>query len=83
MPEMPPEVRLAYEQARRKQPKHAQPLPDWDTLPIELREAFIYVYYLGRLDGVREAREVAEWPKAVTPKTEDHDQPDKQDPSPN
>jgi hypothetical protein len=28
------------------------PLPAWETLSIELREAFVHVYYRGRFDAI-------------------------------
>jgi hypothetical protein len=66
MPDMPREVQEAYEQAARKQPAQSEPLPSWETLSLELREAFIYVYYQGRLEGVREMRELPGWSRWAT-----------------
>jgi hypothetical protein len=28
------------------------PLPAWETLSIEMREAIVHVYYRGRLDAI-------------------------------
>ncbi len=41
MPDMPQEVQDAYEHAKRKQRPHSAPLPRWEELSVELREAFI------------------------------------------
>jgi hypothetical protein len=37
-------IRAAYYEAGRVQPADYPPLPSWQSLPIELREAFIHVY---------------------------------------
>ena len=39
MSDMPREVQEAYEKAAGKQPPHYEPLPPWETLSLELREA--------------------------------------------
>jgi hypothetical protein len=41
-------IRAAYYEAERVQPAEYPPLPSWQSLPIELREAFIHVYGAGR-----------------------------------
>jgi len=43
MSDMPREVQEAYERAARKQLPHCEPLPPWETLSLELREAFAFV----------------------------------------
>jgi hypothetical protein len=59
MSDMPREVQEAYERAARKQPSHYEPLPAWETLSLELKEAFIFVYYQGRMDGIKETRDLS------------------------
>jgi hypothetical protein len=67
MSDMPREVQEAYEKAAGKQPPHYEPLPPWETLSRELREAFIFVYYQGRTDGIKEIRDLpADW-RSATP----------------
>jgi len=56
MSDMPQEVQDAYEQAGRAQPRKYKPLPDWETLSVELREAFVYVHNQGRIRRVQEGR---------------------------
>ena len=58
MSNMPREVQKAYERAARKQLPHCEPLPPWETLSLELREAFVFVYYQGRMDGIKEIRDL-------------------------
>jgi len=36
--------------------------PKWETLSHELQEAFIYVYYRGRMNGVKEIRDLSDAP---------------------
>lgn len=62
MSDIPREVQEAYERAGRKQPQHYQPLPKWETLSHELQEAFIYVYYRGRMNGMKEIRDLSDAP---------------------
>ena len=50
-------VKFAYAEAGREQPKEYPPLPPWEVLPIELREAFIHVYVRGRIDVTTEQAE--------------------------
>jgi hypothetical protein len=45
-------IRQAYAQAGRDQPAEYLPLPDWEALSQELREAIIHGYYRGRLDAM-------------------------------
>ena len=45
-------IREAYAQAGRDQPAEYPPLPAWEALSLELREAFISIYHRGRLDGI-------------------------------
>ena len=45
-------IRAAYVEAEREQPADYSPLPRWADLPIEMREAFIFVFHA----GMREAR---------------------------
>jgi hypothetical protein len=49
----------AYEQARRQQSRNGavplRPLPPWEKLPLEMREAMIQIFYAGRLDTIRAA----------------------------
>jgi hypothetical protein len=49
-------IRRAYAEAGTEQPAQYEPLPKWDTLPIQLREAIIHVYLVGRLDAVSEIK---------------------------
>lgn len=58
MSNMPREVQDAYKRAAHKQPPHCEPLPTWETLSLELREAFIFVYYQGRMSGIKEIRDL-------------------------
>ena len=58
MPDMPLEVQEAYERAAYKQPPHYEPLPPWEVLSVGLREAFIFVYYQGQMDGIKEIRDL-------------------------
>jgi hypothetical protein len=45
-------IRDAYDEAGREQPSEYPALPAWETLSIELREAFVHVYYRGRFDAM-------------------------------
>jgi hypothetical protein len=56
-------VKFAYAEAGWKQPSEYLPLPKWEALPIELREAFSHVYARGRIDIITE--------QAEKPKSED------------
>jgi hypothetical protein len=47
-------VKFAYAEAGRKQPAEYPPLPKWEDLPIEMREAFVSVYARGRIDVITE-----------------------------
>jgi hypothetical protein len=49
-------IRLVYAQAERRQRPEYSPLPKWETLSIEVREAIIHVYRQGRLDALREKK---------------------------
>jgi len=49
-------IQEAYAEAETEQPLQYDPLPKWETLPIELREAIIHVYLAGRLDALSEVR---------------------------
>jgi hypothetical protein len=45
-------IKGAYAEAESEQPANYGPLPKWETLPIQLREAIIHVYLVGRLDAL-------------------------------
>jgi len=45
-------IREAYAEAESEQPANYDPLPKWETLPIQMREAIIHVYLVGRLDAL-------------------------------
>jgi hypothetical protein len=47
-------IRAAYYEAGRVQPADHPPLPAWQSLPIELREAIIHVYHAGRAAAFEE-----------------------------
>ena len=51
-------AQTAYEQARREQSPNGavplRPLPPWEKLPPEIREAIIHIFYAGRLEAIRE-----------------------------
>ena len=49
-------IRRAYTEAETEQPAHYEPLPKWETLPIQLREAIIHVYLVGKLDALSEMK---------------------------
>jgi hypothetical protein len=49
-------IRAAYYEAGRVQPADYPPLPSWQSLPIELREAFIHVYHSGRAAALEEGK---------------------------
>jgi hypothetical protein len=49
-------LKHAYYQAERKHPADYDPLPKWETLPIQLREAITNVYLVGRLDALSETK---------------------------
>ena len=48
-------TRAAYYEAGRRQPSEYDPLPYWESLPIQMREAFIHVWHDGHSHGVRES----------------------------
>jgi hypothetical protein len=50
-------VKFAYFEAGREQPKEYPPLPPWEVLSIELRDAFVHVYARGRIDVTTELAE--------------------------
>jgi hypothetical protein len=45
-------IKDAYDEAGREQPSQSPPLPAWETLSQELREAIIHVYYRGRFEAM-------------------------------
>jgi hypothetical protein len=47
-------IREAYAQVGRDQPAEFSPLPAWEALSREPREAFISIYHRGRRDGLSE-----------------------------
>jgi len=47
-------IQEAYAEAESEQPATYDPLPKWETLPIQMREAIIHVYLAGRLDALNE-----------------------------
>jgi hypothetical protein len=47
-------IQTAYAEAESEQPAAYGPLPKWETLPIQVREAIIHVYLAGRLDALSE-----------------------------
>jgi len=47
-------IQEAYAEAESAQTAEYGPLPKWETLPIQLREAIIHVYLAGRLDALSE-----------------------------
>jgi hypothetical protein len=49
-------IQDTYAEAETEQPPEYDPLPKWETLPIQLREAIIQVYLAGRLDTLSEVR---------------------------
>jgi hypothetical protein len=49
-------IREAYAEAESEQPANYGPLPKWEALPIQMREAIIYVYLAGRLDALTERK---------------------------
>jgi hypothetical protein len=49
-------IRAAYYAAGRAQPPEYDPLPSWETLSIQLREAFIHVWHDGHKHGAEEER---------------------------
>jgi len=49
-------IKAAYAEADEEQPSEYGPLPKWETLPIQLREAIIHVYLAGRLDALTERK---------------------------
>jgi len=51
MSSMLQKIRDAWAQAADEQPSEYPPLPEWDALPIEMREAIISVFIAGRIDA--------------------------------
>jgi hypothetical protein len=49
-------IREAYAEAESERPRNYDPLPKWETLPIQMREAIIHVYLVGRLDALSEMK---------------------------
>jgi hypothetical protein len=49
-------IRRAYAEAETEQPAQYEPLPKWETLPIPLCEAIIYVYLAARPDALTEMK---------------------------
>ena len=49
-------IRSAYADAEHQQPPHYGPLPKWEDLSIEVREAIICVYHRGRHDAMSEMK---------------------------
>ena len=49
-------IRQAYYRAEREQPADYDPLPKWETLPIQVREAIIHVYHEARRDALSEIK---------------------------
>jgi hypothetical protein len=49
-------IREAYAEVESEQPANYGPLPKWETLPIQMREAIIHVYLAGRLDALTEMK---------------------------
>jgi hypothetical protein len=49
-------IRATYYEAGRLQPSDYDPLPSWESLPIQLREAFIHVWHEGHSQGARESK---------------------------
>jgi hypothetical protein len=47
-------VQPAYAGAARSQPAHYPPLPAWEDLPREIREAFVRVFAAGQWSGFHE-----------------------------
>jgi hypothetical protein len=50
-------IKAAYEEAGRVQPPEYPPLPPWENLPMEMREALIHVFHAGRTSAKDEERE--------------------------
>jgi len=48
-------IRAAYYEAGRAQPSEYDPLPSWESLPVQLREALI-VWHDGHKHGGQEER---------------------------
>jgi len=52
------DAQTVYEQARQEQSRNGavplRPLPPWEKLPPEIREAMIHIFYAGRLEAIRE-----------------------------
>jgi hypothetical protein len=47
-------IREAYAEACREQSSEYPPLPAWEMLPIQMREALIHVYHQGKIDARNE-----------------------------
>jgi hypothetical protein len=52
-------IQRAYAEAETEQPAEYDPLPKWETLPIQMREAIINVYLAGRVDALSELKQLA------------------------
>ena len=51
-------IQRAYAEAESEQSEEYDPLPKWETLPIQVREAIINVYLAGRLDALNEMKQL-------------------------
>jgi hypothetical protein len=51
-------IQRAYAEAETEQPAEYDPLPKWETLPIQVREAIVNVYLAGRLDALSEKKQL-------------------------
>jgi len=51
-------IQQAYAETESEQPAEYDPLPKWETLPIQVREAIINVYLAGRLDALSEVKQL-------------------------
>jgi len=52
-------IQEAYTEAESDQPAEYEPLPKWETLPIQVREAIINVYLAGRVDALSEMKQLS------------------------
>ena len=48
-------IQGAYADAGRNQPLNYPPLPAWEALPLEIREAFVHVFVAGGRNALDEA----------------------------
>jgi hypothetical protein len=51
-------IQAAYTESESDQPAEYEPLPKWESLPIQVREAIINVYLAGRLDALSEMKQL-------------------------